>query len=87
MAQEQGGVASMQKINERKAAILYEFLDNSRMFKATVEPQYRSLMNVPFVAASDELNKEFIKGRQRWICQQRTPAGWRNAGKHLQCDA
>ena len=58
---EQGGVASMQKINERKAAILYEFLDNSRMFKATVEPQYRSLMNVPFVAASDELNKEFIK--------------------------
>jgi len=58
---EQGGVASMQKINERKAAILYEFLDNSRMFKATAEPQYRSLMNVPFVASSEELNKEFIK--------------------------
>ncbi len=58
---EQGGVASMQKINERKAAILYDFLDNSRMFKPTAEPQYRSLMNVPFVTASEELNKEFIK--------------------------
>lgn len=58
---EQGGVASMQKINEHKAAILYDFLDNSRMFKPTVEPQYRSLMNVPFVTASEELNKEFIK--------------------------
>jgi phosphoserine aminotransferase len=58
---EQGGVAAMQKINERKAAILYEFLDNSRMFKATVEPQHRSLMNVPFVTDSEELNKEFIK--------------------------
>lgn len=58
---EQGGVASMQKINERKAAVLYDFLDNSRMFKPTVELQYRSLMNVPFVTASEELNKEFIK--------------------------
>lgn len=58
---EQGGVASMQKINELKASMLYEFLDNSRMFKATVEPQHRSLMNVPFVTASEELNKEFLK--------------------------
>ncbi len=58
---EQGGVASMQKINEQKAAILYEFLDNSKMFKAIVEPEFRSLMNVPFVSASEVIDKEFIK--------------------------
>lgn len=58
---EKGGVGVMQKINERKAAILYDFLDNSKMFKATVAPAHRSLMNVPFVSPSEQLDKEFIK--------------------------
>ncbi|HEX3020205.1 MAG TPA: 3-phosphoserine/phosphohydroxythreonine transaminase [Chitinispirillaceae bacterium] len=58
---ENGGVTAMQKINEQKAKVLYDFLDNSKMFKATVVPEYRSLMNAPFVSPSEELDKEFIK--------------------------
>jgi len=56
-----GGVAAMQKINEEKAGMLYDFLDNSKLFKGTVEPKYRSLMNIPFVLPSEELNGAFIK--------------------------
>ena len=55
-----GGVDAMQKINEEKAAILYDFLDNSKLFKGTVEPNSRSLMNVPFVLPTEELNAKFI---------------------------
>ena len=44
-----GGLEAMNKINEEKAAILYDFLDNSKMFHGTVEKEFRSLMNVPFV--------------------------------------
>ncbi|NJN26658.1 MAG: 3-phosphoserine/phosphohydroxythreonine transaminase [Cyclobacteriaceae bacterium] len=58
---ERGGVAAMQKINEEKAGWLYDFLDNSSLFKATVEPASRSTMNVPFVTGSDELDATFIK--------------------------
>ncbi len=57
---EQGGLVEMKKRNEEKAAILYDFLDNSKMFKGTVRPEDRSLMNVPFVTDSDELNAKFI---------------------------
>ena len=56
-----GGIKEIQKINEYKAGILYDFLDNSKMFKGTVEKKDRSLMNVPFVTDSDELNVKFIK--------------------------
>ncbi len=56
-----GGLEVIKKMNEEKAAILYDFLDNSKMFKGTVVPEYRSLMNVPFVTDSDELNAKFIK--------------------------
>lgn len=56
-----GGVAAMQKINEEKAAILYDFLDSSSLFKGTVVPKDRSLMNVPFVTGSDELDAKFVK--------------------------
>ena len=56
-----GGVAAMQKINERKAAMLYEFLDNSKMFKGTAVPEYRSLMNIPFTSPTEEIDKRFIK--------------------------
>ncbi|MBR1892463.1 MAG: aminotransferase class V-fold PLP-dependent enzyme, partial [Lachnospiraceae bacterium] len=51
----------MKQKNEEKAKILYDYLDSSKMFKGTVEPEYRSLMNVPFVTDSDELNAKFIK--------------------------
>jgi phosphoserine aminotransferase len=55
-----GGLTEMQKINEEKAKVLYDFLDSSKMFKGTVVPEYRSLMNVPFVTENDDLNKKFI---------------------------
>ena len=50
----------MKERNEKKAAVLYNFLDNSEMFKGTVVPEDRSLMNVPFIIGDDELEKKFI---------------------------
>lgn len=59
---ELGGLEEMKKINVKKAGILYDYLDNSKMFNATVENKDdRSLMNVPFVTGNDELNAKFIK--------------------------
>ena len=55
-----GGLDYMRKINTEKAAMLYEFLDNSKLFKGTVVPADRSLMNVPFVTGSDELDAKFV---------------------------
>ncbi|MBS7298427.1 MAG: 3-phosphoserine/phosphohydroxythreonine transaminase [Eubacteriales bacterium] len=57
---EQGGVAAVQKNNEKKAEILYNFLDNSKLFKGTVVPEDRSLMNVPFVTGNEELDAKFV---------------------------
>jgi phosphoserine aminotransferase len=57
----QGGLAAMKEYNEKKAAILYDFLDESKLFKGTVRKEDRSLMNVPFVTGSDELDAKFIK--------------------------
>jgi phosphoserine aminotransferase len=57
----QGGVAALQKVNERKAKMLYDFLDTSKMFKGTVVPESRSLMNIPFTSPSEDLDKAFIK--------------------------
>ncbi len=57
----QGGLEEMKKRNEAKAKILYDYLDQSKMFKGTVRPEDRSLMNVPFVTDSEELNAKFIK--------------------------
>ena len=57
---EQGGLEKMKELNEKKAKILYDFLDSSKMFRGTVVKEDRSLMNVPFVTDSDELNKKFI---------------------------
>jgi phosphoserine aminotransferase len=56
-----GGLEAMKKINEEKAAILYDFLDSSSMFNGTVVKKDRSLMNVPFVTGSDELDAKFVK--------------------------
>lgn len=58
---EMGGVDAMQKINEEKASMLYDFLDNSSLFKGTVVPKDRSLMNAPFILPTEELNSKFIK--------------------------
>lgn len=56
-----GGLEAMKKHNEKKAAILYDFLDQSKLFKGTVEKKDRSLMNVPFVTGSEELDAKFVK--------------------------
>ena len=57
----QGGLEAMKKYNEEKAAILYDFLDSSKLFKGTVAKEDRSLMNVPFVTGNDELDAKFVK--------------------------
>lgn len=55
-----GGLEAMAKINQDKAKVLYDFLAESKMFNGTVEAQYRSLMNVPFVTASKEMDAEVV---------------------------
>ena len=55
-----GGLEAMKKRNEEKAAILYDFLDNSKLFKGTVRKEDRSLMNVPFVTGDKELDAKFV---------------------------
>ena len=57
----QGGLAAMKEYNEKKAKVLYDFLDESKLFKGTVRKEDRSLMNVPFVTGSDELDAKFVK--------------------------
>ncbi len=58
---EKGGVAALQKINEQKAKILYDYLDSSELFKGTVVKEDRSLMNIPFVTGNEELDAKFVK--------------------------
>ena len=55
-----GGVPAMQKINEEKAKMLYDFIDNSSFYTNSVNKKDRSLMNVPFVAPTEELNAKFV---------------------------
>ncbi len=56
-----GGLEEMERRNREKAQILYDFLDRSNMFRGTVEPSVRSLMNVPFVTQSPELDAQVVK--------------------------
>ena len=56
-----GGLEAMEKLNQEKAKVLYDFLDSSKMFKGTVDKEVRSLMNVPFVTGSEELDAEVVK--------------------------
>ena len=56
-----GGLQSMQAINEKKAAMIYDFLDSSKMFRGTVEKKDRSLMNIPFITGNEELDAKFVK--------------------------
>ncbi|NLM35147.1 MAG: 3-phosphoserine/phosphohydroxythreonine transaminase [Clostridiales bacterium] len=58
---QKGGLEVMKKLNEEKAAILYDYLDSSSLFKGTVVKEDRSLMNVPFVTGSEELDAKFVK--------------------------
>ena len=56
-----GGLEKMKEINEKKAKILYDYLDESKLFKGTVRKEDRSLMNVPFVTGNEELDAKFVK--------------------------
>ena len=56
-----GGLENMKKINDEKAGLIYGFLDASKLFKGTVVPEDRSLMNIPFVTGSEELDAKFVK--------------------------
>ncbi len=69
-----GGLASMQKINAQKAAVLYDYLDHQSFFKNPVEPKYRSMMNVTFTSPSAEVDKAF--------CAEAAKAGFVNLKGH-----
>jgi phosphoserine aminotransferase len=69
-----GGLEAMKKRNEEKAQILYDFLDQSKLFKGTVRKEDRSLMNVPFVTGNEELDAKFVK--------EATAAGFVNLKGH-----
>ena len=69
-----GGLEKMKELNEKKAKILYDFLDESKMFKGTVVKEDRSLMNVPFVTGNEELDAKFVK--------EATAAGFVNLKGH-----
>ena len=71
---ELGGLEKMKEINEKKAAILYDFLDNSKLFKAVAEKDYRSMMNVTFVTGDADLDKKF--------CKEAAEAGFVNVKGH-----
>lgn len=58
---EMGGLEEIKKRNEKKAKLLYDFLDQSRLFKGTVEKKDRSLMNVPFITGNEEMDALFVK--------------------------
>lgn len=69
-----GGLSVMKERNEEKAKILYDFLDQSKLFKGTVVPEDRSLMNVPFVTGDADLDAKFVK--------EATEAGFVNLKGH-----
>ena len=56
-----GGLVVMKQRNEEKAKLLYDFLDQSKLFKGTVVPEDRSLMNVPFITGNADLDAKFVK--------------------------
>ncbi|MEG1742650.1 MAG: 3-phosphoserine/phosphohydroxythreonine transaminase [Clostridia bacterium] len=56
---ELGGLSQMQKINEHKAGLLYDYLDSSKLFKATAQKEFRSIMNVCFVTGNEDIDKKF----------------------------
>lgn len=71
---EVGGLDKMKELNEKKAKILYDFLDNSKLFKGTVVKEDRSLMNVPFVTGDKDMDAKFV--------EEATKAGFVNIKGH-----
>ena len=69
-----GGLEKRKELNEKKAAILYDYLDSSKLFRGTVEKKDRSLMNVPFVTGDKDLDAKFVK--------EATEAGFVNLKGH-----
>ncbi len=69
-----GGLEAMKKINEEKAAILYDYLDSSELFKPGADKEYRSMMNVTFVTGDEDLDKKF--------CKEADAAGFKNLKGH-----
>ncbi len=69
-----GGLEAMKERNEKKANLLYNFLDNSKLFKPTAEKKYRSMMNVCFVTGDADLDKKF--------CKEAAAAGFENLKGH-----
>ena len=67
-------MTAMKGLNEQKAAVLYDFLDQSKLFKGTVRKEDRSLMNVPFVTGDADLDALFVK--------EATAAGFVNLKGH-----
>lgn len=57
---EKGGLTQMKKTNEKKSAMIYDFLDHSKLFHGTVVPKDRSLMNIPFITGNQELDAKFV---------------------------
>lgn len=56
-----GGVKKLEELNREKAKLLYDFIDNSNLYKNNIKKEYRSLMNIVFVTGNEELDKEFVK--------------------------
>jgi len=73
-----GGVKAIEAINREKAGMLYDFIDASDMFSSPVDKRYRSLMNIPFLTQSDDLNKKFIAEAEK--VGLTTLAGHRSVG-------
>ena len=71
---EMGGLEAMKAYNEKKAGLLYDFLDSSKLFRGTVVKEDRSLMNIPFVTGTEELDAKFVK--------EAAPAGFVNLKGH-----
>ena len=69
-----GGLEAMKKINQEKAAILYDYLDSSELFKPGADKDYRSMMNVTFVTGDEDLDKKF--------CKEADAAGFKNLKGH-----
>ena len=69
-----GGLEAMKKINEEKAALLYDYLDSSELFKPGADKEYRSMMNVTFVTGDEDLDKKF--------CKEADAAGFKNLKGH-----
>ncbi|MBE7149645.1 3-phosphoserine/phosphohydroxythreonine transaminase [Bacillus mycoides] len=75
---EQGGVSAIEEQNRMKSSLLYNFLDESKLFTSPVDPTYRSLMNIPFTTPSEELNNQFLqKSKERGLV---TLKGHRSVG-------